>query len=86
MLAVAFHPELTGDRRLHAWLLEQAARRNGGGMRDQRAEALAQILVRYSTKVAEGRRLRDPVTTTAEPLVQAVYEEVLRAGGLPSCS
>jgi 5'-phosphate synthase pdxT subunit len=30
VLAVAFHPELTGDRRLHAWVLEQAARRNGG--------------------------------------------------------
>ena len=30
-------------------------------MRDQRADALAQILVRYSTQVAEGRRVRDPV-------------------------
>jgi 5'-phosphate synthase pdxT subunit len=27
VLAVAFHPELTGDRRLHAWLLRAA---NGG--------------------------------------------------------
>ena len=25
ILAVAFHPELTGETRLHAWLLEQAA-------------------------------------------------------------
>ena len=24
ILAVAFHPELTPDRRLHGWLLEQA--------------------------------------------------------------
>jgi pyridoxal 5'-phosphate synthase pdxT subunit len=34
VLAVAFHPELTGDRRLHAWLVERAkvrSRRNGGG-------------------------------------------------------
>jgi pyridoxal 5'-phosphate synthase pdxT subunit len=30
ILAVAFHPELTGDRRLHRWLVESA---NGGGPR-----------------------------------------------------
>ncbi|HWH44815.1 MAG TPA: aminopeptidase [Thermoleophilaceae bacterium] len=52
-------------------------------MRDQRAEALAQILVRYSTKVAEGDVCVIQSTTAAEVLVQAVYEEVLRAGGLP---
>jgi aminopeptidase len=52
-------------------------------MRDQRAEALAQIMVRYSTEVAEGDVTVIQSTTNAEPLVQAVYEEVLRAGGLP---
>jgi aminopeptidase len=52
-------------------------------VRDQRAEALASILVRYSTKVAKGDVCLIQSTTTAEPLVQAVYEEVLRAGGLP---
>ena len=52
-------------------------------MRDQRAEALAQILVRYSTKVKEGDVCVVQGTTAAEPLVLAVYEEVLRAGGLP---
>ena len=52
-------------------------------MRDQRAEALAQILVRYSTKVTKGDVCIVQGTTTAEPLVLAVYEEVLRAGGLP---
>jgi aminopeptidase len=52
-------------------------------VRDQRAEALAQILVRYSTKVGEGDVCVIQSTTAAEPLVQAVYEEVLRAGGLP---
>jgi 5'-phosphate synthase pdxT subunit len=31
VLAVAFHPELTGDRRLHAWLLERAALGANGG-------------------------------------------------------
>ena len=52
-------------------------------MRDQRAEALARILVRYSTRVEEGDVCVLQSTTVAEPLVQAVYEEVLRAGGLP---
>ncbi|HEX2126312.1 MAG TPA: aminopeptidase, partial [Thermoleophilaceae bacterium] len=52
-------------------------------MKDQRAEALAQILVRYSTKVGKGDVCVIQSTTAAEPLVQAVYEEVLRAGGLP---
>jgi aminopeptidase len=52
-------------------------------MRDSRAEALAQILVRYSTHVGEGDVCVIQSTTPAEVLVQAVYEEVLRAGGLP---
>ena len=52
-------------------------------MRDSRAEALAQILVRYSTKVAAGDVCVIQSTAAAEVLVQAVYEEVLRAGGLP---
>jgi aminopeptidase len=52
-------------------------------MRDIRAEALAQILVRYSTKVAPGDVCVIQSTTAAEVLVQSVYEEVLRAGGLP---
>jgi aminopeptidase len=52
-------------------------------VKDQRAEALAQILVRYSTKVGNGDVCVIQSTTAAEPLVQAVYEEVLRAGGLP---
>ena len=52
-------------------------------MRDQRAEALAQILVQYSTKVSKGDVCVIQSTSAAELLVQAVYEEVLRAGGLP---
>jgi len=52
-------------------------------VRDQRADALAQILVRYSTRVQRGDVCVIQSTTTAEPLVQAAYEEVLRAGGLP---
>ncbi|MBA3261891.1 MAG: aminopeptidase [Thermoleophilaceae bacterium] len=52
-------------------------------MRDSRADALAQILVRYSTQVGEGDVCVIQSTTPAEVLVQAVYEEVLRAGGMP---
>ncbi len=52
-------------------------------MRDPRVDALAQILVRYSTHVGEGDVCVIQSTTAAEPLVEAVYEEVLRAGGRP---
>ena len=52
-------------------------------MRDPRVEALAQILVGYSTKVKKGDVCVIQGTTAAEPLVQCVYEEVLKAGGLP---
>src|SRR3982751_4628845 len=52
-------------------------------MKDPRVEALAQILVRYSTKVEPGAVTGIQSSTIAEPLVQAVYEEVLRAGGHP---
>ena len=52
-------------------------------MRDHRVDALAQILVRYSTKVKKGDVCSIAATSAAEPLVQAIYEEVLRAGGLP---
>ena len=52
-------------------------------MRDQRARALAQILVRYSTRVQEGDVCVIQSTTAAEVLVDAVYQEVLRAGGNP---
>jgi aminopeptidase len=52
-------------------------------MRDSRIDALAQILVRYSTKVQPGETCAIRATTNAEPLVQAIYEEILRAGGHP---
>jgi aminopeptidase len=52
-------------------------------MRDQRADALAKILVNYSTRVQKGDVCVIQGTTAAEPLVQPVYEEILRAGGLP---
>lgn len=52
-------------------------------MRDPRIEALAQILVNYSTGVKKGETCVIQSEVAAEPIVQAVYEEVLKAGGLP---
>jgi aminopeptidase len=52
-------------------------------VRDPRVDALARILVRYSTRVGEGETCVIDGTLAAEPLVAAVYEEVLRAGGHP---
>src|SRR4051795_12719530 len=52
-------------------------------MRDPRAHNLAQILVRYSTKVQEGEVVSIDGESAAEPLLAAIYEEVLRAGAHP---
>ncbi|MBK5229540.1 MAG: aminopeptidase [Thermoleophilia bacterium] len=52
-------------------------------MRDPRIDALANILVNYSTGVKPGESCVIQSEVAAEPLVQAVYEEVLKAGGLP---
>jgi aminopeptidase len=52
-------------------------------VKDPRQRALAEILVRYSTKVQPGDVTVIQSTTTAEPLIQEIYEEVLRAGGHP---
>ena len=52
-------------------------------MRDQRAEALARILVHYSAGVKEGDVSLIQGESAAEPLALAVYEEVVKAGGLP---
>ena len=52
-------------------------------MRDPRAEALAKILVGYSTEVKEGEVVSIDGESAAEPLLLAVYEEVLKAGAHP---
>ena len=52
-------------------------------MRDQRADALARILVHYSAGVGEGDVTLIQGESAAEPLALAVYEEVVKAGGLP---
>ena len=55
-------------------------------MRDPRVANLAKILVGYSTKVGEGDTCLIDGPSAAEPLIAAVYEEVLAAGGLPVLS
>jgi len=52
-------------------------------LRDPRAENLAKILVGYSTKVKEGDVVSIDGESAAEPLLLAIYEEVLKAGGNP---
>jgi aminopeptidase len=52
-------------------------------VKDQRAEALARILVHYSAAVGEGDITLIQGEVASEPLALAVYEEVMKAGGLP---
>jgi aminopeptidase len=55
-------------------------------MRDPRVSNLAKILVGYSTRVGEGDTCLIEGPTAAEPLIAAVYDEVLAAGGHPVVS
>ena len=55
-------------------------------MRDPRVENLARILVAYSTEVKEGDTCLIEGPSAAEPLIAAIYEQVLKAGGLPVLS
>lgn len=52
-------------------------------MRDPRVERLAKILVGYSTRVKEGDVVSIDGESAAQPLLLAVYEEVLKAGAHP---
>jgi aminopeptidase len=52
-------------------------------VRDPRAEGLARILVGYSTEVKQGELVSIDGDSAAEPLLLAVYEEVLKAGAHP---
>ena len=91
----AFHPELTDDSRLHALLMalatsarERLGERPATGdeqraVRDPRVDSLARILVHYSTEVTEGETCLIEGPSAGEPLIAAVYEEVLKAGGHP---
>jgi aminopeptidase len=52
-------------------------------LRDQRADALARILVHYSAAVQEGDVCVIQGEIASEPLALAVYEEVVKAGAYP---
>jgi aminopeptidase len=52
-------------------------------VRDPRVANLARILVGYSTAVGEGDAVTIDGDSPAEPLLAAIYEEVLKAGGNP---
>ncbi len=55
-------------------------------MSDPRVENLAAILVGYSTEVKESDTCLIEGPSAAEPLITAIYEQVLRAGGQPVVS
>lgn len=50
---------------------------------DQRIRNLAKILVGYSVEAGHGEQIMVGSSTAAEPLVLAVYEEILKAGAYP---
>lgn len=52
-------------------------------MRDQRLDRMADVLVRYSTRVKRGDVVSVNSEPAALPLVEAVFEAVLKAGGHP---
>ena len=52
-------------------------------MTDPRLTALARVLVHYSTGVKPGQLVRISGEPVAMPLIEAVYEEVLKAGAHP---
>ncbi|MCJ7733732.1 MAG: aminopeptidase [Anaerolineales bacterium] len=50
---------------------------------DLRIKKLAEILVNHSARIVTGDRVAIEATTAAEPLVRALYEEILTQGGFP---
>lgn len=53
-------------------------------MTDARIQKMANVIVNYSTKVKAGERVLFRGTSPlAQPLMQALYEEALKVGGLP---
>ncbi len=52
-------------------------------MSDPRVQNLAQILVNHSARIQPGDRVAIEATTAAEPLIRALYIEILKQGGHP---
>ncbi len=49
-------------------------------MRDPRLDKLAQVLVKYSTDIRQGQLVRISGDPVAAPLIEAIYEQVIKAG------
>ena len=52
-------------------------------MPDPRIEKLADLLVNYSVKIKPGEKVAVEGSSLAEPLIYALYTQILRAGGHP---
>ena len=52
-------------------------------MRDPRIDKLARVLVEYSTAIQPGWTVRISGDPVADPLIEAIYEHVVRAGAHP---
>jgi aminopeptidase len=52
-------------------------------MADDRIEKFARVLVEYSAHIRKGDRVLIESEPVAEPLIRALYEQILRAGGQP---
>ncbi len=52
-------------------------------MSDPRIQGWAEVLVRYSVNVEPGQMVAIQGDVAAEPLLRALYQETLRAGGVP---
>jgi len=52
-------------------------------MPDPRIAKLARLIVTYSTRIGKGDRVAIEAQPVAEPLVMALYESILEAGGYP---
>jgi aminopeptidase len=52
-------------------------------MADPRIEKLARVLVEYSARIQKGDRVLIESEPAAEPLIRALYEQILKAGGHP---
>jgi aminopeptidase len=52
-------------------------------MADPRVDRMARVLVEYSTTIGSGDRVLIEAEPTAEPLVRALFKQILQAGGHP---
>ncbi|MDD5604378.1 MAG: aminopeptidase [Dehalococcoidales bacterium] len=52
-------------------------------MGDPRVDKLANMLVNYSVQIKPGEKVAITGDTAAEPLIKAVYQHILQAGGFP---